>query len=891
MVETILIVDDNRQISGFLAGSVLPSLGYEVLVAYTGRQGLDLIRQHHRLIDLILLDLQLPDTTGIDLLRTLEHENIYVPTILMTGHGSEQVAVDAFRLGVQDYLNKPVDTDILAKAIERALTISRLRRDREQLNARLKEQVEWLTTLSQVSKSLTSTLDIDTVLKRIVDAGVQLTKAQEGFLALVDTPSGQLHLRATKNIEENIIKTVRIPVTNSLTGSVLQTRHPLRKMLDDPNQPVKVSTGFLVYSLLHVPIFSKDEPIGVLSVDNRTNRQGFTANDEAILTSLADYAAVALENASLYDQTQKELNERRRIESALRESDERYALAMRGANDGLWDWDMRRNRIYFSPRWKAMLGYAENEIGDSPSEWMEHIHPADIEMVRRLLQTHLEGKSAHFESEHRMRQKDGRYLWVQVRGLAVQDGSGRVTRIAGSQTDISERKKSEERLIHDARYDNLTTLYNRAALVEQLRLSIERSRRHPDYLFAVLYMDLDRFKDVNDSQGHAVGDLLLKNIAQKLVTIIRPSDIAARLGGDEFVILLDGIHDIKDATIVAERIQTEIEQSMQQFHHRPRVTASIGLVLSQPGYKLPDEILRDADIAMYRAKSSGKARYEIFDPTMRERLIARLRMETELRHALEHQALNVYYQPVLSVADHKILGCEALARWRHPQRGMIPPKEFIPIAEEGGLIMGLDMWVLREACKQTREWQKTIPGAANIKVNVNFSGKHFTQTDLVERIKRVLQETDLSPHHLNLEITENVMMENHTLAIQLLGELQEIGVQIQVDDFGMGYSSLSYLSRFPLNALKIDQSFVSNMQQDSTNMKIIQAIVSMTHNLGMTVIAEGVETPAQFKRLEALGCECVQGYLVAMPLNSQQMFDLLTRAFSGPMEKEKESLS
>jgi EAL domain-containing protein (putative c-di-GMP-specific phosphodiesterase class I) len=312
------------------------------------------------------------------------------------------------------------------------------------------------------------------------------------------------------------------------------------------------------------------------------------------------------------------------------------------------------------------------------------------------------------------------------------------------------------------------------------------------------------------------------------------------------------------------------------------------LVLGQPGYRLPDEILRDADIAMYRAKSSGKARYEIFDPTMRERLITRLRMETELRQALEQEALSVYYQPVLSVSEHTILGCEALARWKHAQRGMISPKEFIPIAEEAGIITNLDMWVLRQACQQTREWQKTIPGAAELTISVNFSGKHFTHIDLVDQIKQVLKETDMDPHYLNLEITENVVMENYALAAELLGELQALGVQIQVDDFGMGYSSLGYLSRFPINALKIDQSFVSNMQQDSTNMKIIQAIISMTHSLGMKVIAEGVETPAQLKRLEALGCEFVQGYLVAMPLSSQQMYDLLQRAFASPLETSKE---
>ncbi len=358
--ETILVIDDNRSIADFLVTSLLPSLGYEPLVAYDGTSGLALLKK--RPISLMLLDLQLPDMSGIEVLRHLSSEGHRVPTILFTAHGSLEIAVDAFRLGVHDYLTKPVDPDCLKAAITRALRESRLQRDKEILTNKLKEQVSWLEVLSRVGQSVTSTLELDEVLRRIVEAGVHLTHAEEGFLALVDSQVDQLYLRAVKNIDEEKSKTLHLPVNDSLIGSVLRTSHPFRSIGLERDQPLKVSTGFLVHSLLHVPIFSKGKALGVLSVDNQIKRRDFTETDEAILTSLADYAAVAIENANLYQKAQQEIFDRQRAEQALKESEKRYELAVRGANDGLWDWDLNRNQMYFSPRWKGMLGYTEDEI-------------------------------------------------------------------------------------------------------------------------------------------------------------------------------------------------------------------------------------------------------------------------------------------------------------------------------------------------------------------------------------------------------------------------------------------------------------------------------------------------------------------------------------------------
>ena len=880
--ETILVIDDNRQIADYLAKTILPNLGYVTLVAHDGFSGMRMIQEHKESLDLILLDLQLPDINGLDLLRRLNQDGHNIPAILITAHGSEQVAADAFRLGVQDYLTKPVDVDILQGAISRALVETRLRREKDKLNRQLQEQVTWMGALSQIGRSLTSTLDLDEVLRRIVEAAVSLSRADEGFLALLDQQSGQLYLRAAKNIDQDQIKTMRLPVNDTLLGEVMKSRRPLRALQPTQGRPLlKVSTGYLVYSLLHVPILAKDVPLGVLSVDNRSTHQAFQEKDEIWLNSLADYAAVALENANLYQQARQELNERERVEAALRESEERYALAVGGANDGLWDWDMRSNHIYYSPRWKAMLGYENGELSDSMTEWFQRVYSDDLGQLKMNISAHVKGLANHFECEYRMHHKDGSLRWMHSRGIAVWDAEGNVYRMAGSQTDITQRKQVEQRLVHDALYDPLTGLPNRALLIDRLHHAIEHARRRENYLFAVLFMDLDRFKDINDSLGHQIGDQLLVATARLLETTLRPVDTVARLGGDEFVILLEDITDASDATLVANRIQKKLMSTALLAGKTIFVTASIGIVLSQTGYERPDDVLRDADIAMYRAKANGRARYEIFDANMRRRIMERLALEIELQQAIENNELQVCYQPIIKLGSGGLVGFEALVRWQHPLRGQVLPSEFIPLAEETGMIILIDRWVMRQACLQMRTWQKDFPSDPPLSVNVNISGKQVAQIDFVDTLKNILDETGLEPSTLHLEITENAIMDNFEMTSETLERARALGVQLQIDDFGIGYSSLNYLSRFPLHALKIDQSFISMMSSDPSYQKIVQAIVRLTHGLGMSVIAEGVETEAQLQQLLALECEYVQGSLISMPMNEEVTTQMLGRVAAG----------
>lgn len=875
--EVILVVDDNRQISDFLSVTLLPDLGYEVLVARDAKTAIQVIKQHKANLDLMLLDLQLPDLTGLELLRHLDKDGYHIPTILMTGHGSEQVAAEAFRLGVHDYLSKPLDETLLSEAITRALSESRLQHEKIILNSQLEEQVAWLTSLSKVGQSVTSTLDLSEVLVRIVEAGVSLTKAEEGFLALLDKESGLLYLRAVKNMDEDSIKTARIPVTDSLVGQVLKSKRPLRAIQPSLRAPLKVATGYLVHSLLHVPILSKGIPLGVLSVTNRNNDTPFEEKDEVVLSSLADYAAVALENAGLYQQARQEITERKRVEDALRESEERYALAVRAANDGLWDWNLKKSQIYYSPRWKQMLGYSDQEISDNPNEWLDRVHPDDVENLKTNIAAHIKGLSAHFESEYRIKHANGSYRWMLSRGMAVIGADKTAQRLAGSQTDITLRKQAEIKLLHDAFHDSLTELPNRSLFIDRLKHVIERSKRDNSRLYAVLFLDLDRFKDVNDSLGHLTGDQLLIATAHLLESILRPMDTVARLGGDEFVILLEDIKDVSDVTRVADRIQKKLMMATLLPNHTIFMSASMGIVLSATGYARPEDVLRDADTAMYRAKENGRSRYEIFDSPMRIQIIHRLEVESALRRAIEKEELDVFFQPVVDIKTGHSVWFEALVRWKHPERGLLLPGEFLPLADETGLIIQIDRLMLRKASTQLVLWQKQFPNGTPLGVSVNISGKHITQPDFIEYIVQTLEQTGLNSASLNLEITEDALMGNYEIILEVLNKLKIHGIQVQIDDFGVGNSSLNYLSHNSIKVLKIDRSFISKITKDPGYLRIVQAIIKMTHGLGLTVVAEGVETKEQLAQLNLLDCEFIQGKLISMPVDDHVITNLLKK--------------
>ncbi|HOB76154.1 MAG TPA: EAL domain-containing protein [Phycisphaerae bacterium] len=540
--------------------------------------------------------------------------------------------------------------------------------------------------------------------------------------------------------------------------------------------------------------------------------------------------------------------------------------------------------IYANEAACASLGYPRGELLQmkvfdfdldiQPENWTKH--------RQRLL------KLQRLTFESRYRARDGRIFPVEITANLL-DYNGAQCSCAFIR-DITRRKDTDERLRHAAMHDKLTGLPNRALLTEHLSAAIEQSRRHPDYRFAVMFLDFDRFKIINDSLGHQAGDELLVAISGRLQACLRhtdgdspgPGSKVARLGGDEFVLLLDNIRGTGDATAIAERLQKELSEPFNLNGHQAHVTVSIGIVTSEMGYDSPADIIRDADTAMYQAKSNGKARYVVFDRQMHDQVLARLELESDLRQAIEQDEIHVAYQPIVSLETGDLEGFEALARWTHPRRGEISPEKFIPIAEETGLILPLGRMILREACYQWHWFRREIPNCPPLVMSVNVSKRQLLEADLPAQIERMLAETGVPPSALKLEVTESVIMEDAETITPMLARLRRIGIKLAMDDFGQGHSSLGCLHKFPIDYLKIDRVFVRNMGITDAGLNIeytaiVQAIVTLAHNLGMQVVAEGVENLGQVVQLQSLGCDFGQGYYFSTPATPEQATNLITR--------------
>ena len=606
-----------------------------------------------------------------------------------------------------------------------------------------------------------------------------------------------------------------------------------------------------------------------------TNQTSIELGTKALREGAQDYLIKREVDSTLLGRAIRYAIERNRAERALRESEQRYALAVAGANDGIWDWNMRDSEVYFSPRWKAILGYAEHEVADRIDEWFDRVDPRDREKFDESMSLHLEGRSALFESEYRITAKGGEVRWVLSRGVAVRDESGTPWRMAGSMTDITRRKQTEARLLHEAMHDALTGLPNRILFMDRLELALRRYRRDPNKLFAVLFFDLDRFKHVNDSLGHQVGDELLAQVAGRLLGCLRPGDTLARLGGDEFAIVLNDIAGPTDAIFVVERLQEALAQEFEIEAHSIYTSASIGIAVSSEAYRTPDEMLRDADIAMYRAKNSGHATYAVFDTYMHDQAMFQHRMETDLRRALDKGEFDIYYQPIIAMEDRRVIGFEALLRWHHPSRGLVMPEEFIGIVEDTSLVVPIGWWVIERACYQLAKWQRLFPVNPPLAMSINVSGKLFLTDDMAKRLAALLEDCGLAPETVRLEITERVVMDHGDLVLSTLSDLRDLGVQLHVDDFGTGYSSLTYLQRFRYDSLKIDRAFVSTMSEKVDSSAIVEAIITLGMTLGMQVVAEGVETPEQFNRLRAMNCPAAQGFWFCKPLHQDAVNDFL----------------
>ena len=552
----------------------------------------------------------------------------------------------------------------------------------------------------------------------------------------------------------------------------------------------------------------------------------------------------------------------------LSQNQERYSLAMQASNDGLWDWDLKTNKILYSDRWKEMLGFNDDEISDTADEWLSRVHPEDHDRVRASIDAYLEGTTSNFEIEYRIRHFSDNYLWMMAKGLAIRTSDGRATRFAGSQTDVSERKSNEEQMKHDALHDTLTSIPNRTLLLDRIRQSLVRRKRYPKTSFAIIFIDLDRFRLVNESLGHIHGDELLQLISARLKETIPISDTVARLGGDEFSILLQDINSVRDVEVIAKDIQNLFSKPFFLGDREVFASASMGIAHSDNDYKTPEEILRDAELAMYRAKREGKSQSIVFQPQFRQSSLSPIDLDTDLRRALDRDEMELHYQPIISMRDRTISGFEALLRWSHRSRGVISPNEFIPLAEETGLIYDLGQWVLGKACKQIAAWNKSKKKEDQLEISINLSSRQFSDPNLVEGIVENIEKSGFNAEFLKIEITESALMQNAQRSVSMLNQLKDLNIKVCVDDFGTGYSSLSYLHTFPIDTLKIDRSFVHDMSRNFRNMEIIRTIIMLAHNLKLDVIAEGVETGEQDAQLSALGCQFAQGFYFSRPINS-----------------------
>lgn len=583
-------------------------------------------------------------------------------------------------------------------------------------------------------------------------------------------------------------------------------------------------------------------------------------------------AQLSAANAEL----QQEILERRQVSLLLQKSEENLESILNSLEEVVWSVEVATNNLLFlNPAAQKVYGRSVKELLKNPDLRLESIHPQDRDRVELYLASSLNHSS---EIEYRVIQPNGKIRWVWERSRLICDEHGKVNRRDGIICDITERKKAEQELSYEAKHDSLTGLPNRSAFIERVQKTIKYCHKNPQHTFAVLFIDLDRFKIINDSLGHLVGDELLISVARVLTNASGNNNFVARLGGDEFTILLTKIRSVNDGNIIAEKIQNQLKTPFNLQGHTVFTSASIGIVVGDRKYKDSSEILRDADIAMYRAKSGGKARHEIFDLEMYAETKELLEIENDLHRAIQQKEFILYYQPIISLESNKLYGFEALLRWKHPEKGLIYPDRFIHIAEETGLIKPIGSWVMEEACRQLKTWQDKYPHTANLKISVNVASQQIKDPKFLTILDKVLSQTKIPKNALHLEITESTLMDYKPETIDLFNQIRNRNVDLNIDDFGTGYSSLQYLNRFPISTLKIDRSFTQGMLSEKENFEIVKTIITLARTFKTNVIAEGIETLKQLQVLKKLNCKLGQGYLFSKPIDSQSAELLINKS-------------
>ncbi|MEH2045392.1 GGDEF domain-containing response regulator [Nostoc sp.] len=810
----ILVVEDEFIVAMDIQNR-LRKFGYTVLgLADSGEEAIKKAADNS--LDLVLMDIHLKgNMDGVEAAQII-HNIFNIPVIYLTANADESTLNRAKVTEPFGYILKPFKEKELKFTIE--ITLSKHRTEKK-----LKQNEQWLTTiLKSIGDAVITSDESGTVTFMNPIAEVLTGWNYSDAFGKEATEVFNIAHEETRTIIESPVKQVlQYGVTVGLPEqTILIAKNGTEIPIDDSVAPIKDENGNITGAVL---VF-------------------------------------------------QDITERNQILEALARRQQEFKALVENAPDIISRFNPQLRYVYVNPAIEKVTGIsAETFIGKTNAELNL---PEEFYRIcdRKLGQVFQTKQETEFECSLAIACETKHYHTRLVPELAS-DGS--VYFVLSIARNITALKLAEAQLIHDAFHDILTGLPNRALFMERLERALMLTKRRANYTFAVLFLDLDRFKVVNDSLGHMIGDQLLTALARRLENCLRSGDTVARLGGDEFTILLDDLQNANDVISVVERIHQALTSAFQLSGYEVFTTVSIGIALNKGSYNLPEELLRDADIAMYRAKALGKARHEIFDSTMYTQVTKLLELEMDLRRAVERQEFQVYYQPIVLLETYKIIGFEALVRWQHPQHGLVSPDNFIPLAEETGLIIPIGYWVLGEACRQMRAWQVQFPTDPPLTISVNLSTKQFSQPGLIEQINQILQETGLEGGSLKLEITESVLMENIQLATFMLLQLQQMNIQLHLDDFGIGYSSLSYLHRFPSNALKIDRSFIAKIGANGENLEIVQAIVALAQSLNIDVIAEGVETLEQLAQLRVMKCKYAQGYFFSKPLDRKSVETLI----------------
>jgi diguanylate cyclase (GGDEF)-like protein/PAS domain S-box-containing protein len=796
-----------------------PHLRIEIV--NTSAQLIERLRQEdgRSMYDVLLVDYHLPGMNALEILKQVRQVlRIDLPFIVVTGQGNEETALHALKLGASDYLVKGEDFLIrLPIAIENAHLRARLEYDRAALN----ESEERLRRL--IESAMDGFLIIDSH-QRVVLLNASATR-------VFDYPSGTVIGKPLDRLL--VVRSVELgeggkPITGTDLGGTLlpgRVRRLIGRRSGGELFPIEASVSELI------------------------------VRDQRYLTVI------------LRDVTERDRSERERaqIERALRESEARFRQLAENIDEVFWLTNASKDEVlYVSPAYEAIWGRPCAELIAEPISWLDTVHPEDRERVRQAMQWQASGR---YREEYRVVRPDGSVRIVEDRAFPIRDGTGVVYRIAGIAQDITARKDQEARIDFLAFHDTLTGLPNRSLAMDRLELAVAQTSRAGNSI-AVLLIDLDRFSAINDTLGHAVGDLLLKQVAVRLRGLLRDEDTVARFGGDEFLILLANIESAENAGVTAARALEKLAAPFSIAGHELHVRASIGVSLCPRDASDAPSLIKYADTAMYLAKNESRDTYRFFSPELDTRVRGRLQLENDLRRAIGQDQLVLMFQPQVDIGSGRTVGAEALVRWNHPERGLIYPGEFIPIAEESGLIVGLGEWVLRNACEQARHWQER--GWHDFRVAVNVSGRQIENGALVATIRGILEETKCPAELLEAEITESTVMRNPERAIVTVQEIHDLGIQVAMDDFGTGYSSLAQLKRFSLDRIKIDSSFVRGLPHDSNDTAIVQTIIVLARQLRLAVVAEGVETEAQRDYLHAYGCDAMQGFLFSKAVLAEE---------------------